>query len=528
MSIFSKTKVRKPQKSSFDLSHENLITTNFGTLTPVLCKEVLPGDVMRCRSEVLVKLAPLIAPIMHRVDCYTHYFFVPNRLVWSGWEEFITGGSDGQSVIQPPFFQIGSAEATVATLREYKWYRLLDSLGVNFTGYSDTDNVPVMKFSQLPFRAYQLIYNEYYRDQNLTEPVNIQKDSNGIHVMSGPSDAFSDMLLSRQRSYYKDYFSSALPWTQRGVQATVPIAGSAPVATKSGYHTAYTPNRTSTVHMNNGTLESTDGLDVFDISGNLEANLAEAQGPSINALRRAYALQRWLEHNAVGGARYIEQILSHFGTQVPDYKLQRPIYLGGGKYPISISEVLQTGQSTNASAQGNMSGHGMSAGVSNGFKYMFPEHGFVFCILSIMPRAAYYQGLNRSLNRRDKLDYAFPEFANIGEQEVYKNEIYNQGEAHKDEVFGYQSRYAEYKHADSEIHGDFRTSKLEFWHLARKFSEQPVLSKEFVQCAGTEAAATALNRIFAVTDNAAADHFMVDVYHNLQAIRPLPYFGQPI
>ena len=525
MTIFSKTKVRKPQKSSFDLSHENLITTNFGTLTPVLCKEVLPGDVMRCRSEVLVKLAPLIAPIMHRVDCFTHYFFVPNRLVWSGWEEFITGGPDGQSVIQPPFFRTGSD--TVASFKAQGIYRLMDALGVNFPGYADTDAVPDMRFSQLPFRAYQLIFNEYYRDQNLMPPVDIHKDVNGVEIVS-PSADCRHILETRQRSYYKDYFSSALPWTQRGVQATVPIAGSAPVSTKAGYHTAYTPNRTSTVHMNNGTLESTDGMDVFDISGNLVADLANAQGPSINALRRAYALQRWLEHNAVGGARYIEQILSHFGTQVPDYKLQRPIYLGGGKYPISISEVLQTGQSTNASAQGNMSGHGMSAGVSNGFKYMFPEHGFVFCILSIMPRAAYFQGLNRSLNRRDKLDYAFPEFANIGEQEVYKNELYNQGEAHKDEVFGYQSRYAEYKHADSEIHGDFRTSKLEFWHLARKFSEQPVLSKEFVQCAGTQAAATALNRIFAVTDNAAADHFMVDVYHNLQAIRPLPYFGQPI
>ena len=526
MSIFSKIKVKKPQKSSFDLSHENLITTNFGTLTPVLCKEVIPGDVMRCRSEVLVKLAPLIAPIMHRVDCYTHYFFVPNRLVWSGWEEFITGGPDGQSVIQPPFFGFGGG--SVYGLKSHNIYRLMDALGVNFPGYSDSDNVPAMRFSQLPFRAYQLIFNEYYRDQNLMDPVDIHKDVSGLEEINFSVESSMRLLYCRQRSYYKDYFSSALPWTQRGVQATVPIAGTAPVATKAGYHTSYSPNRTSTVHMNNGTLESTDGMDVFDISGNLEANLAEAQGPSINALRRAYALQRWLEHNAVGGARYIEQILSHFGVQVPDYKLQRPIYLGGGKYPISISEVLQTAQSTNVSAQGNMSGHGMSAGVSNGFKYMFPEHGFVFCILSIMPRAGYYQGLSRSLNRRDKLDYAFPEFANIGEQEVYKNEIYNQGEAHKNEIFGYQSRYAEYKHADSEIHGDFRTSKLEFWHLARKFSEQPVLSKEFVQCAGTEAAATALNRIFAVTDNAAADHFMVDVYHNLQAIRPLPYFGQPI
>ena len=405
----------------------------------------------------------------------------------------------------------------------------MDSLGVNFPGYNDNSNVPLMKFSQLPFRAYQLIFNEYYRDQNLMDPVNIQKDSSGLHVLATFSDEFGALFQSRQRSYYKDYFSSALPWTQRGVQATVPIAGSAPVATAPGHNVSWTPaGRSTNVTMNHGVLESIDGVDNFDISGGLEADLAQAQGPSINALRRAYALQRWLEHNAVGGARYIEQILSHFGTQVPDYKLQRPIYLGGGKYPISISEVLQTAQSTTASAQGNMSGHGMSAGVSNGFKYMFPEHGYVFCILSIMPRAAYYQGLNRSLNRRDKLDYAFPEFANIGEQEVYKNEIYNQGEAHKDEVFGYQSRYAEYKHADSEIHGDFRTSKLEFWHLARKFSEQPVLSKEFVQCAGTEAAATALNRIFAVTDNAAADHFMVDVYHNLQAIRPLPYFGQPI
>ena len=527
MSIFSKTKVRKPQKSSFDLSHENLITTNFGTLTPVLCKEVLPGDVMRCRSEVLVKLAPLIAPIMHRVDCYTHYFFVPNRLVWSGWEEFITGGPDGQSVIQPPFFTI--SKSTVSALKTNKIYRLMDCLGVNFPGYADSDTTPAMRFSQLPFRAYQLIFNEYYRDQNLMDPVDIKKDQSGLLDINYAVESSLHLLYSRQRSYYKDYFSSALPWTQRGVQATVPIAGTAPVATAQGHNVSWTPaDKVTPVHMNNGVLVSNDDLYNFDISGGLEADLANAQGPSINALRRAYALQRWLEHNAVGGARYIEQILSHFGTQVPDYKLQRPIYLGGGKYPISISEVLQTGQSTTVSAQGNMSGHGMSAGVSNGFKYMFPEHGFVFCILSIMPRASYFQGLNRSLNRRDKLDYAFPEFANIGEQEVYKNEIYNQGEDHKDEVFGYQSRYAEYKHADSEIHGDFRTSKLEFWHLARKFAEQPVLSKEFVQCAGTEAAATSLNRIFAVTDNAAADHFMVDVYHNIQAIRPLPYFGQPI
>ena len=385
MSIFSKTKVRKPQKSSFDLSHENLITTNFGTLTPVLCKEVLPGDVMRCRSEVLVKLAPLIAPIMHRVDCYTHYFFVPNRLVWSGWEEFITGGPDGQSVIQPPFFAFGGT-ATIGDLKSHNIYRLMDSLGVNFPSYADGDVVPYMRFSQLPFRAYQLIFNEYYRDQNLMPPVDIHKDVSGLENIDYNNEATLYLLYSRQRSYYKDYFSSALPWTQRGVQATVPIAGTAPVATASGHNVSWTPaDRVTTLQMNHGVLESTDGEDNFDISGGLEADLANAQGPSINALRRAYALQRWLEHNAVGGARYIEQILSHFGTQVPDYKLQRPIYLGGGKYPISISEVLQTAQSTTASAQGNMSGHGMSAGVSNGFKYMFPEHGFVFCILSTLP-----------------------------------------------------------------------------------------------------------------------------------------------
>ena len=230
-----------------------------------------------------------------------------------------------------------------------------------------------MKFSQLPFCAYQLIFNEYYRDQNLMNPVDIQKDSSGLHVLTGADDVFGKLLLSRQRSYYKDYFSSALPWTQRGAQAIVPIAGTVPVATAEGRRTYWTPSMTTDVHMKNGYLKSTDDDYSFDIAGGLEADLAHAQGPSINALRRAYALQRWLEHNAVGGARYIEQILSHFGTQVPDYKLQRPIYLGGGKYPISISEVLQTGQSTNASAQGNMSGHGMSAGVSNGFKYMFPD-----------------------------------------------------------------------------------------------------------------------------------------------------------
>lgn len=505
--LFNSIKIRKPKRNAFDLSHEKKLSMNMGDLVPIYLQEIVPGDKFNVNSEILLRMAPLVAPIMHRVNVYTHYFFVPNRLVYNQWEDFITGGRDGMSTptfpkadLQPFFSSIGSGS-------------LADYLGIPFIGTGVT-SAPI-EVSMLPFRAYQMIYNEYYRDQNLTAPIAFNKGG------TFDSGDVARLITMRKRAWEKDYFTSALPWAQRAASGVnIPL------------EVEYSPISTvvrADAGVASGALDAATGeLGVYDTAHRAARieNIDSISGVNINDLRRSIKLQEWLEKNARGGARYIEQILSHFGVVSSDARLQRPEYLGGGKNPIVISEVLNTAGVPDGDVQGNMSGHGISVGSTNGFKKYFEEHGYVIGIMSVLPRTAYQQGLDRSWQKFDKLDYFWPEFAHLGEQEILTKELFfdgdmttNGGADNKNEnVFGYQSRYAEYKFKPSTVHGSFRDD-MNFWHMGRLFEGAPSLNTSFVEADPT-------TRIFAVEED--VDHLWVQIYHRVNALRPMPVFGTPM
>lgn len=561
MSIFTKVQTSKPKRNVFDLSHEIKLTAELGSLVPIFCQEVLPGDSFRVNTSSLVRMAPMIAPIMQRLNVYTHFFFVPNRILWDDWETFITGGPDG-SGLKPtdggamPF----PREAPIAG--QFGVGSLCDYMGVPTPEYVFGDQVktqysgrPVV--NALPFRAYQLIWNEYYRDQNLTDPFDIHPEIWSSNELTGLPDNEAGKYITglfklRSRAWHKDYFTSALPWTQRGEEATFPLGGTAPVSVNGlsssvGVTALIDKSSGKPVNVINPLdypLDVTRAgssypyqIEAKDSAGNKSyyaqlstpsqslsgtADLSSATAVTINELRRANALQVWLEKNARGGARYIEQILSHFGVRVADYRLQRPEFLGGGKSPIMISEVLQNSESA-TTPQGNMSGHGLSASSNHAFKAHFYEHGFVIGIMSILPYSSYQQGLPKIFKKFDKLDYAFPEFANLGEQPILNSELYYSNNSSDSETFGYTPRYAEYKYCPDSVHGDFRTS-LNFWHQGRIFDSAPALNEDFVTCDDPN-----LNRIFAVqgTEEQRYDHFWIQIYNDVRAIRPLPKYGTP-
>ena len=417
--IFDRIKLTRPKSSVFDLSHEKKLSLNMGDLVPIFMQETLPGDQFKVNIEHLIRFQPLLAPIMHRVNVYTHFFFVPNRLVWNDWEKFITGGSDGE---QSPVFPRLKVELT----EEYEGYfnrgTLADYLGYPSSNLG-TGNFKV-DLSLLPFRAYQLIYNEYYRDQNLTTPIDISRASG----LFGDIETISNLLTLRKRAWEKDYFTSALPWAQRGEQLNIPIAGEAPVI---GTGDAYIQlmNGSTEANLTSGNLftdgsyvqDSTSASAMFkEVQQGLKADLNNVSASSINELRQAFSIQKWLEKNARGGSRYVEQLLAHFGVHSSDARLQRPEYLGGGKTPVIISEVLQNSSSTETSPQGQMVGHGISVGNTNEFRKRFEEHGFVIGVMSILPRTSYQNGLPRVFQKYDKFDYFFPDLAHLGEQEVKK------------------------------------------------------------------------------------------------------------
>jgi len=466
MDIFGTGRSSAPNKNLLDLSHERKFSMKMADLVPILCEEVIPGDTFRMNTEIMVRLAPLVAPMMHRVNVYTHFFFVPNRLVWDDWERFITGGETGNQV-EPvlPYVELSNENMALANVSG----GLMD-----FLGYPVTYGQGVVgdsRVNALPLRAYHLIWNEWYRDQNL-------QGANEIPKKSGVEDADHLMYLQK-RNWEKDYFTTCLPWAQKGGEVAIPG------------------------EFDGGNLDFTHG--------------------TINELRNATRLQRWLEKNARGGSRYIEQILSHFGVRSSDARLQRPEYLGGGKSPIVISEVQQTSQTTqgeDGSPQGNLAGHGIAVGNSHSFTKTFEEHGFVFGLVSVMPRTSYMDTCRRHVWKKDRFDFYWPEFANLGEQPVYKKELYDglTGGPIPSDVFGYQPRYQEYKFIPSTVHGDFKTS-LAFWHMARKFEGTPNLNSSFVTANPTK-------RVFAVEDPLVHELY-VQVYNNLKATRPMPVYSNP-
>lgn len=504
--IFTTSQFSKVGTNTFDLSHERKFDAKIGELTPILVQEVIPGDTFTIKSSSLIRLAPMVTPVMHRISAYTHYFFVPNRIIWDGWEDFITGND----------------ERTMPYLNR-KWAddRLPDFLGVpNSDSRSDVQ--------LLPFAAYNRIYNDFYRDENLIEPI---RDS-----LSDGANASDDFLDLRKRAWQHDYFTSALPWTQKGPEVTMPMGGTAPLIL-DGVIASNIQDTDGARLQNYDDNLSTDPFGKFwtagqsfsnqlqmDVTPHTLADLSQATATSIISLRRAFKLQEFLEKNARGGTRYIEHIMVHFGVRSSDGRLQRAEYIGGNITPVQISEVLQTSQTTNGiepgsgSPQANMAGHGISADSTKKQYYKAEEHGYIIGIQSVMPVSTYQQGFPKHLIKFDRFDYFYPSFQHIGEQPIYNIEVYSAEDGKDSETFGYTPRYAEYKYTPSTVHGQYRTT-LNFWHAGRIFNTRPQLNQDFIECDYTE-----FDRIFAVANQ---EQLYCHVYNDIKANRKMAYFGNP-
>jgi hypothetical protein len=537
MSIFQDVFVKKPGRSLFNLSHEKKFTANFGFLYPFLVIDAVPGDTFKLSTEFFVRTAPLIAPVMHRINVKVNYFFVPNRLLWKDWNDFITGVSQETSYVEAgasyfvnpvkPFTKVSDVYShDPALVRDGS---LMDFLGFptlrpNASLAQGTNfNIDLM-----PFYAYYKVYCDWFRNQN------VQGGHEGSHDSGEHTDGYNYFGL-RSRMYEKDYFTSALPFAQRGDAVPLPISGDGTlefvndgrtiVRNSAGQPSSSGQSQPFLSYDTSGELiEGDSSADRnIDNSSNLKANVNVG---TINDLRIATRLQRWLEKNARVGGRYIEQILAHFGVHSSDARLQRAEYLGGFSAPIQINEVEQNSstQGLNVSGsdtpQGHLAGKGASYGNSKPIKCFCEEHGFIIGLISILPRTSYQDGLPRMYTRSTRYDYYFPEFANLGEQEIQKSELFfdlsnlaNQSRAR----FGFQERFCEYKYIPSTVHGEFKNN-LQFWHLGRSFTNQPALNYDFVKVNNDNAS----NRIFAVEDSNVSDHFYVDLYNHVSALRPMP------
>jgi hypothetical protein len=516
--LFTQVQNESISSNTFDLSHDRKLSCRIGDLVPINLIEVIPGDKFSIQTSQMLRFAPLVAPVMHQSSVYTHYFFVPNRILWSGWEDFITGGPDGMNNSVHPYFNL-QGEATIGSLWDY--------MGIP-TG-SATPATDKTQINALPFAAYNKIYNEYYRDENLVTPL--------TDVLTDGAQIAAPYSSIQKRAWQHDYFTSSLPWTQKGPEATIPLGTTAPILfNPDGVSTNIFTKLDGTISGAGATVTSrtSDGslyqsvggttLDsLIDNSDTLLADLSQATASTIIDLRRAFKLQEFLEKNARGGSRYIETIMSHFGVRSSDARLQRPEFLGGNSAPMQISEVLQTAPATDAQGaaptpQGNMAGHGISVGGSANINYKVEEHGFIIGIQSFLPKSAYQQGLPKMFSKSDKFDYYWPSFAHIGEQPVYNKELYHQALPEDDEVFGYTPRYAEYKFINSTVHGEYR-STLDFWHMGRIFASKPSLNQDFIECDHDE-----VSRIFAVTQS---EQLYCHVYNKIKATRKMPFFGSP-
>lgn len=482
------------KRSKHSLSHYKLFTCNMGELVPIGCVEALPGDTFSHSASALIRVSPLLAPVMHPVSVRIHHWFVPLRLIWTNFEKFITGGSDGEGDGSAWPYIDGSGGFTAGGLMDY---------------FGLPPSVNVGNVSALPPRAYSMIFDEFYRDEDIVT-------ARGFALTDG-ADATTPVTVA-SIAWEKDYFTSARPWAQKGPEISLPLGSSAPVHTAvgaganisvfsdtaAGYKLLDSDAATVDVSASAGTQNSS-----------LYANLADATGASIIEFREALGLQRYQEARARYGSRYTEY-LRYCGVTPSDARLQRPEYLGGGKQTIAFSEVLQTGTDFDANdGVGTMRGHGIAALRSNRYQYFAQEHGLILSLMSVRPRTMYMEGVERMWTRNTKELYFQKELQHIGAQEVLKKEIYAAAAAPTD-VFGYQDRYAEYKHIQSKIAGDFRSS-LNMWHLARDFAAEPSLNSSFVTC-------DPATRIYASTST---DGLWVMASHSIQARRPVAKGGIP-
>lgn len=567
MSIFGSIQSRRPQSTEFNLSHTRKFGFQPGKAIPTLMQEILPGEKWDYGMSALIRFMPMQAPIMHMVDVFNYSFFVPARLTMERgkFETFITGGKNGDgkdalgNTIEIPYIVVNMKSGGAQSSASINYRELMldgynvagnaptseslaDFLGASMCGEADVIIDPdyTFRMNMQPFIAFWRIWNQYFRDQNLHP--DYEELYPGIFDASGnitaaiytalitnaaDDDLFFNFFTVPRVCQEKDYFTSALPFAQRGNPVETPLTGSATV----NYRTQALVTGAATTNANTlkrGTALNAPLVMIEDVTStsrpagidNIESVELESGGFTINQLRLAARLQEWLEKMARGGARYIEQIRAHFGITSSDARLQRPEFLGGGKIKVSISEVLQTSE-TVTTPQGNMAGHGVASGHVNSFHRFFEEHGFIISIMFLRPKPAYQQGMPRVFTQRfDKLEWAWPSFAHLGEQVIKQGEIYFRGsDTVDDDEFGYQSRYAEYKYIPSTVHGEFKNI-LSFWHWGNIYEgDGPTLSKEFVE-------SNPSNRIFNVVDPQFSNMYCI-INNKIVARRPLPYFGTP-
>lgn len=488
---FQQIRSLSPNKSMFDLSYEKKMTADLGKLYPIMHDEMIPGDFFQIGNQAVIRFQPMVAPILHEIYMYTHYFFVPYRILWDDWEDFITGGVDGEFAEPIPEWE------PTSTAKGSLWDYMGMPVGV------DPDGAYPIDFIR---RAYNLIYNEYYRDQTLQTEVALDQET---------------ILI---RNWEKDYFTSSLPWQQRGPAPALPIAGYTNaqwqidlVNNSSGSTLAYSGVSDSFTQKSSTGTDLPGMPDFINALNNNIVDLSTASTFDIADLRIAFSIQKWMERNARAGARYTEFLQSHFGVSPRDERLQRPEYIGGSKSPIIISEVLQTSSTDATTPQGNLAGHGITISDSYCGKYSAKEFGVVIGIMSVMPRPSYQQGINRQWLRKTKYDFPFPEFVNLSEQAIQQAEIYATAvPAENETIFGYQGRYDECRVKHNLVCGDMRDT-YDYWHVGRQFSTPPLLNESFIQCVPRK-------DFLAVPTEPA---MLVSFGNIIKAFRPLPIQSEP-
>lgn len=518
-SHFSRIPSMNMPRSRFDRSHGHKTAHDEGFLYPIFVEEALPGDTMELTLSHLTRLATPLHPFMDNITIDFHFFSVPNRLVWDNWEKFC-GSQDNPA--DSTDFLVPQIVATGAGFAEDTLY--------DFMGFP-TKKAGV-SVSALYNRAYYLIWNEWYRDENLQPKYNIiTTDANQ------PMSTYEKLL---ERNKRKDYFTSALPWPQKGPTVLLPLGSSAPVIGDGTYPFMHSPSLGS--FRNIVAKSGSDGMFWDSSMGSassmqwgkqadpsltgLKVDLSDATAATINQLREAFQLQALFELDARGGTRYVEILLAHFGVQSPDFRLQRPEYIGGGSSVINVNPIAQTNATADGSTpQGNLAAFAVSSKTGIGFTHSFVEHCLVFGFASVRADMTYQQGLNRMFSRKTRFDYYWPLLANLGEQSVLNKEIYAQGTAggtDDDEIFGYQERWAEYRYKPSQVTGAMRsnhTLSLDTWHLAYDFDELPTLSPAFMY------ERPPIERVVSVTDQA---RFISDYYFRFYHTRPLPTYSVPV